>query len=190
MRDPFATISYPTVQRRLRKMAGHIRNQWSGVQRFERTSDASVDQVVKLTNGPNLLRLVAAISPIQDASYRALLRKFKEGSDDAFYRKSVGLFRMFGALSSDIPSNFLIKFNRKFRFVPRWLHETTLVVAGAGMSSPELDLVWKYYPQHGIPIGLRSNGTLLLFVGEKSSMLVDGPSQPFSPGGSDVARHQ
>jgi len=166
------SISYAAIRRRLRKKAGHMAECWSGVHRFERTHDARVAQVDKLAIGANHRRLIAAIWPTQDAAFRRLLRCIY-GENDEHMRRTGYLFRVFALLPNDIPSKFLTEQNRKLRLHPRWLHETSLVVAAAGMSHPVLDLIWEHYPRHGIPIGIRRNGALLLFVGDGTPVVAE-----------------
>jgi hypothetical protein len=167
------SISYAAIRRRLRTKAGHMAECWSGVHRFERTHDVRVAQVDTLTIGANYRRLIAAIWPTQEAAFRKFLPCIYGKNDEHMLRRTGYLFKVFALLPNDIPSKILTELNRKLRLHPRWLHETSLVVAAAGMSHPVLDLIWEYYPRHGIPIGIRSNGVLLLFVGDGSPVVAE-----------------
>ena len=165
MNRDIATISYKSIQRRLRNVSDHMAQCWTGIDRFEIVHETDISQVSKLTVGPNLKRLTAKLSPIRDAAFRKLCRRIY-GSNDEFTHRSRYLFRIFGRLPNEKPGRILVEQNKKCRLIPRWLHETSLVVSVAGMRHPLLSQIWEHYPRHGIPIGLRQDGVIVMFIGK------------------------
>ncbi len=159
-------IPYATISQRLRRAAHRHHQSWQGHQAFVVVRQPGVIQVRHWCNDSDMARLRTTLEPVFNAAADHLRRRY--GVHGRNMRRTMYLFSLFWRSLQSVPPAFVAPIApRRWRFHVRWLHEWSLVAAGPGMTSPLLSRVWSLYPRHGIPCGLRQDGTLIVWIGPR-----------------------
>ena len=156
-------VPYATISQRLRRTANRHRQCWEGLRAFEVTSVTGVVQTRMFKTGANLARLVQNLNVVREKATSRLAWQY--GIHKGFGPRTQYLFWSLRRSMEGIPPIFRSKSVRLLPLLPRGIHEYTLIIAAAGMKHPVLERIWSLYPRYGIPIGLRLDGTLILYIG-------------------------
>lgn len=156
-------LPYTTISQRLRRAEHRHEQRWQDLRAFAVVRQSGVVQVRQWSNEVDGARLKTALLPVLEAAAARLRRRY--GLLGRNERRTLNLFRLFGRAHDYLPFDS-IKVPPRYGHL-RWIHEWFLMAAGAGMTSPLLNRCWSPYPWHGIPCGLRRDGTLILWIGPR-----------------------
>ena len=156
-------VPYATISQRLRRTANRHRYCWKGLLAFKETTAHGVVQTREFKTGANLARLVRRFNVARETSASLLVRRY--GIHRGYGPRTQYMFWSLRRSMEGIPLVFQSNNIRFLPLLPRAIHECTLIIAAAGMKHPVLEQIWSLYPRYGIPIGLRRDGTLILYIG-------------------------